>query len=385
MPDCSGPDVALTYGPSGFYLRGAQRGGRQHTKTLLDTLTQVEQKIVDYGDKVTKLGTGPGTGGLRRSDQDQRHWPHHFGGAGRHPAATRAVCVGDYGAGSHMCTVYELYYSAALLQKPRPDGRHRAPGGWVYMQSWRHAPATPSSPVPVWPTTAPATPIPSRTWTLTSGTEPRLLGPSMPPVCACPSSTPTPSATSLSPSRAAGRSGIMRRRSFYTAWLSPLFCLGAIAITRSVRTLIRSPDHAAQVPTASSGLPQRHRELRSRHRQRRHPAQLRDPGQLLTHTSTGELTAFNCTARDPSRCRSPTSRRSPTSTPRSPRSGRRSPPSATGTRVAARTYCGLTATPSSGAIGGLKAATNACVAALRTRRPCDVYIISAAAESPIQP
>ena len=52
------------------------------------------------------------------------------------------LCVDDYGAGSHMCTVYELYYSATQLKNLDPQV-DIAPGGWVYMQSWRRAPTNP--------------------------------------------------------------------------------------------------------------------------------------------------------------------------------------------------------------------------------------------------
>ena len=144
VPDCSGPDVALTYGPSGFSCV-PRNVVDASTKTLLDTLTQVEQKIVDYGTQVTKLGTGPGTQaayvGLTKTNVTGRITSGNLVGI---PAAT-ALCATDYGAGSHMCTVYELYYSAALLKNldPMVD---IAPGGWVYMQSWRKAPANPVEP-----------------------------------------------------------------------------------------------------------------------------------------------------------------------------------------------------------------------------------------------
>ena len=106
------------------------------------------------------------------------------------------------------------------------------------------------------------------------------------------------------------------------------------------------------------------------------------PGQLLTYTSTGELTAFNCTAKG-SITLSVTDQQTITNlNTQITQIGTQITAIGTGTRVAARTYRGLTATPSSGALGGLKAATNACVAAYGPGASmCDVYsiYISAAA------
>ncbi|HRI49683.1 MAG TPA: hypothetical protein PLW65_05830 [Pseudomonadota bacterium] len=113
------------------------------TQTLLDTLTMVEKQIVDAGTKITALGSGPSSQaayvGLTKNSYTGRFVSGQAVGI---PAAT-ALCAGDFGVGAHMCTVYELYYSAALLKNLDPTV-DISPGGWVYMQSWRHAPVNPT-------------------------------------------------------------------------------------------------------------------------------------------------------------------------------------------------------------------------------------------------
>ena len=106
------------------------------------------------------------------------------------------------------------------------------------------------------------------------------------------------------------------------------------------------------------------------------------PGQLLTYTSTGELTAFNCTPKGTISLSTTDQQTITNLNTQITQIGTQITAIGTGTRVAARTYRGLTATPSSGALGGLKAATNACVAAYGPGASmCDVYsiYISAAA------
>lgn len=114
------------------------------SKTYLETLSNVEKKIKDYSTQLDMLGAGPAS---------QSYYVGMSKGAattGRItsgtkvgiPAAT-AICTNDYGAGAHMCSVYEIYYSTTLMKLPLdattdiPD-----PGGWVYMQSWRNSTAT---------------------------------------------------------------------------------------------------------------------------------------------------------------------------------------------------------------------------------------------------
>ncbi len=113
------------------------------TAAALTTLTMIEKQIVDAGTKITALGSGPSSQsayvGLTKNSYTGRLIS---GAAVGIPAAT-ALCAGDFGVGAHMCTVYELYYSAALLKNLDPTV-DISPGGWVYMQSWRHAPVNPT-------------------------------------------------------------------------------------------------------------------------------------------------------------------------------------------------------------------------------------------------
>ena len=141
LPDCKPNSEALTSDgvtPSCTNLNTVDAS----TQSLLDMLTTVEQKVVDYGTQITKIGSGPGAQaayvGLTKTMTAGRIATGALVGI---PAATK-LCVDDYGAGSHMCTVYELYYSATQLKNLDPQV-DIAPGGWVYMQSWRHSPTNP--------------------------------------------------------------------------------------------------------------------------------------------------------------------------------------------------------------------------------------------------
>lgn len=114
------------------------------TQNLLTTLNMIEAKVIDYGNQLNIVGTGANAQanyvGLSKTVMTKGRITS--GTAVGIPAAT-AVCKADYGVGAHMCTVYEIYYSAALQKNIDPEV-NIVPGGWVYMQSWRHNQATPS-------------------------------------------------------------------------------------------------------------------------------------------------------------------------------------------------------------------------------------------------
>lgn len=114
------------------------------TKTLLTTLNTIESTIIDYGTQLTTVGTAGNSQavyvGLTKNATTKGRITS--GTAVGIPAAT-ALCRAEYGVGAHMCNVYEIYYSAAI-QKNLEQGVNVTPGGWVYMQSWRHDQAAPS-------------------------------------------------------------------------------------------------------------------------------------------------------------------------------------------------------------------------------------------------
>lgn len=97
------------------------------------------------------------------------------------------------------------------------------------------------------------------------------------------------------------------------------------------------------------------------------------PGQLLTYTNSGELSSYNCTAKGNLQLSATDQQTITNLQTQITLIGTTLTAVGTGTRVAARTYRGLT-TPTNGAIGGIKAASNACVAAFGTGAAmCDVY------------
>lgn len=100
------------------------------------------------------------------------------------------------------------------------------------------------------------------------------------------------------------------------------------------------------------------------------------PGQLLTFTNTGELNSYSCTPKGSIQLSSTDQTTITNLVTQITQLGTTITAIGTGTRVAARTFRGLTSTPTSGAIGGLKAATNACVSAFGPGAAmCDVYSI----------
>lgn len=98
-------------------------------------------------------------------------------------------------------------------------------------------------------------------------------------------------------------------------------------------------------------------------------------GQLVTFTSTGELNTYNCTAKGSIQLSSTDQTTITNLVTQITQLGTTITAIGTGTRVAARTFRGLTA-PTTGAIGGIKAATNSCVTAFGPGASmCDVYSI----------
>src|SRR5205814_849644 len=60
---------------------------------------------------------------------------------------------------AHMCTVYELYYSAALVKNLDPMAD--VSGAWAYMQSWKTPGSTPpAGQASSYPTAVPSVPDP---------------------------------------------------------------------------------------------------------------------------------------------------------------------------------------------------------------------------------
>lgn len=101
------------------------------------------------------------------------------------------------------------------------------------------------------------------------------------------------------------------------------------------------------------------------------------PGQLLTYTSSGELTSYNCAAKGNLQLSATDQTTITNLQTQITLIGNQLTAIGTGSRVAARTYRGLTA-PTNGAIGGIKAASNACVTAFGAGAAmCDVYSVYA--------
>lgn len=144
LPECKPLTEALTADGTTFSCTNLNAVD-DATKTLLETLTGIEKKIEDYGTQLNTLGAGPGAQAYYRGLT-----PAATATTGRItsgnlvgiPAAT-AKCVAEFGAGAHMCTVYEIYYSASL-EKGLVKDTKVTPGGWVYQQSWRSASANPT-------------------------------------------------------------------------------------------------------------------------------------------------------------------------------------------------------------------------------------------------
>jgi len=152
LPACAPDTEALT--ADGSVLTCTPRNTvDQTTQMYLTTLTMIEQQIKDYGTQITRVGAGPGAQAIYVGPSKQAtSGKIAFGTAVTGVAAAAAQCAGDYGAGAHMCTVYELAYSAALGKNL--DANTDVAASWVYMQTWRTPgsttmyPGTPTTPDP---------------------------------------------------------------------------------------------------------------------------------------------------------------------------------------------------------------------------------------------
>ena len=146
LPDCTTPaGQALTSDgnqPSCDSLNTIDA----NTQTLLNTLTDIEKKIMDYGTMITAYQTAAGgpavyvgltatttTGRIAYTDANN---VKSLG-----IAAASNICAKEFGVRSHMCTAYELYYSAAKLKFSATTDIN--PGGWAYMQSGRYSTTSP--------------------------------------------------------------------------------------------------------------------------------------------------------------------------------------------------------------------------------------------------
>jgi hypothetical protein len=59
-------------------------------------------------------------------------------------ASAAATCADDFGAGAHMCTVYEMYGSVA---NGKITSKTTVPKAWVYFPSWQSPIASPQNPL----------------------------------------------------------------------------------------------------------------------------------------------------------------------------------------------------------------------------------------------
>jgi hypothetical protein len=106
------------------------------TQGFLTTLTMIESQIQMDMATITKIGAGPAAQAIYVGPSKQATAGRiMYGTATPGVAAAAAQCANDYGAGAHMCTVYEIYYSVALLKNVAATTD--IPASWVYMQSWK--------------------------------------------------------------------------------------------------------------------------------------------------------------------------------------------------------------------------------------------------------
>jgi hypothetical protein len=124
------------------------------TQGFLTTLSMIESQIQMDQATITKIGAGPAAQAIYVGPSKQATTGRiMYGTATPGVAAAAAQCANDYGAGAHMCTVYEMYYSVALLKNVAATTDIAA--SWVYMQSWK----TPGS-VAAYPAATPSVPSP---------------------------------------------------------------------------------------------------------------------------------------------------------------------------------------------------------------------------------
>ena len=141
LPDCKKYSEALTSDGSKVFCTHRNKEA-QTTRDALDKLEQSESLIKEYATKINSLGnpSGPGPRAVYCGLYAATVNPN---GAITDPASgatgitgAAALCrkvTGCSATTAKMCTVYDLYHSAAMNKLPAT-----LPQSWVFMASWQH-------------------------------------------------------------------------------------------------------------------------------------------------------------------------------------------------------------------------------------------------------
>lgn len=145
VPNCAGK--LLTVGGSGELrsLACTDKGSATVSQATLTKITALEDSLKTVGTKVTTIETSPVSAASYYAGATKFVTNGMITDANGNVGVTGAAnkCVEEFGAGAHMCTVYELYQSVAA-GKLTPQ--MTVATGWVYMASWSTPTASPTEP-----------------------------------------------------------------------------------------------------------------------------------------------------------------------------------------------------------------------------------------------
>lgn len=145
VPDCTGQLLNSAGTVELPKLGCTAKGSATVSAGTLTKITTLEDNLTKVGTIVTTIETSPPSAASYYAGATANTYKGAIMDAAGNigVAAAAANCAVEFGAGAHMCSVYELYHSVAQGRIKNTDV---VPQGWAYMASWSTPVAGPDEP-----------------------------------------------------------------------------------------------------------------------------------------------------------------------------------------------------------------------------------------------
>jgi hypothetical protein len=149
LPNCSSQGQILTSissGDAGGGLACTTKGMPSLSSSDITTIDNMETTITMLGTELTQIqNTPPGSASVYVGASTNPYTGAQGTGSGDGPspgiAGAASICSQQYGTGAHVCTVYDMYFSAATIGQ-NPNNKLSATTQittqqWVYSANWQ--------------------------------------------------------------------------------------------------------------------------------------------------------------------------------------------------------------------------------------------------------
>jgi hypothetical protein len=139
VPECNSAGQLLTFTSSGEFAKFSctDKGQTALSSTDITTVNNLYQKLVMLGTTLTTIEKTPRASAAVYVGNTQVTTPGRIDAGGTDIGIAGAVklCTNQYGAGAHMCTIYDIYTS--ITSGTIVSGTD-IPKAWVYQASWNN-------------------------------------------------------------------------------------------------------------------------------------------------------------------------------------------------------------------------------------------------------